>query len=148
MSYFGGVILSGVLATLAMTLVMYFVQWSKLANGDMIRALGSFFTPDPRKGFFIGLILHYTVGSILAFIYFIMFGIFSPQTETGFLTIGALMGLAHGFVVSFIMIILVAEHHPQERFRKVGFPVALLHIFGHVVYGTTLGYLAHRFHLT
>lgn len=147
MSYIGGVILSGILATFAMTLAMYFVQWSKLANGDMIRALGSFFTNDPRKGFIIGLILHYTVGSILAFIYFKLFSIFSLQTETGYLGTGALMGLAHGFVVSFIMIILVAEHHPQERYRKVGFPVALLHILGHVVYGTTLGYCAYRFHL-
>lgn len=147
MDYFFGVILSGFLATLAMTVALYFVHWSKLANGDMIRAIGSFFTNNMRQAFLIGLGLHFSVGIIIAFIYFKLFSIFDFKTEVGYLTGGSLMGLAHGFVVSFIMIIMVAEHHPSERYRRVGFPVALLHMLAHVVYGVTLGYLAFRWGL-
>lgn len=144
MNYIFGVILSGFLATLAMTFVMYFVHWSKLANGDMIRAIGSFFTDNTRKAFLIGLVLHFSVGIIIAFIYAKLFQIFDFKTELGYLTSGSLMGLAHGFIVSIIMVIMVAEHHPMERYRRVGFPVALLHLLAHVVYGVTLGYLFFR----
>ena len=49
------------------------------------------------------------------------------------------MGLFHGMVVGFVGVITVAEHHPLEKFKKAGFTVAVAHLFGHIVYGLSIG---------
>ena len=49
------------------------------------------------------------------------------------------MGLFHGVVVGFVGVITVAEHHPITKFKQAGFTVAVAHLFGHVVYGLSIG---------
>ncbi len=134
-------IVAGVLASLAMASFMYSVQIFGLANGDMIRALGSYAKKTYQGSFFPGLVIYLLGGIIFAAIYIFIwryFGITDPKT---IVMSGALLGTAHGFCVSFGLIILVAEHHPLEKFRHAGFGVALTHILGHIVYGTVLGFL-------
>jgi len=50
-------------------------------------------------------------------------------------------------VVSFALVVLVAEHHPLERFQKAGMGVAVAHLLGHLVYGLIIGLLAVWWHL-
>jgi hypothetical protein len=52
---------------------------------------------------------------------------------------GAVVGLIHGIVVSFILLAVVRDLHPLDQFRKAGLEVALAHIAGHVGYGFCVG---------
>jgi hypothetical protein len=50
-----------------------------------------------------------------------------------------LIGFLHGFVVFFLLINMVAEHHPLPEFREVGVGVAAAHLVGHIIYGLVVG---------
>jgi hypothetical protein len=50
-------------------------------------------------------------------------------------------------VVSLLLVIVVAEHHPLERFREAGFRVGVTHVAAHVVYGLVLGIAVSVFEL-
>lgn len=134
-------VVAGVLSSLAMASFMYSVHLFGLANGDMIRALGSYAKKRYEGSFFPGLLIYLVGGIIFAALYIFVWRYFGVTDPTTIVATGALLGLAHGFVVSFALIILVAEHHPMEKFRRVGFGVALTHIAGHVVFGAVLGFL-------
>lgn len=133
------VLLAGVVATACMTLCLYSIHWSGFANGDMVRALGSWVTRRYEDSLLIGLLIHFSAGAGFSLIYV------EAWQRTGFpattlgIPIGALFGLFHGSVVSLMLVMIVAEHHPLERFREAGFSVALTHIAAHVVYGLVIG---------
>ncbi len=59
-----------------------------------------------------------------------------------YLALGVLFGFAHGLVVSFMLVVLVAEHHPVARFQRAGLDVALAHLAAHIVYGFIVGLVA------
>jgi hypothetical protein len=50
-----------------------------------------------------------------------------------------LSGPFHGSVVSLMLVVLMAEHHPLERFREAGLRVAVTHVAAHIVYGFVVG---------
>lgn len=148
MSPFIAIVLSGIVATVVMTVLMYSVSWStKMANGDMIRTLGSFTTKSLDNALSIGTVIHAIAGISFAFLYYKFFTIMSMDTALSRMVGGAVIGAAHGIVVSIILIIVVAEHHPIERFRKAGFPVALLYLIAHILYGFMLGFMFNTFNI-
>jgi hypothetical protein len=61
-------------------------------------------------------------------------GFFPLVLAVGFL------GLAHGFVFSFVMVIL-GEHHPVDKFQNVSLQVAIVHFFAHIVCGVLIGFV-------
>jgi uncharacterized membrane protein YagU involved in acid resistance len=132
---------AGVVASFAMIVFMYAVTWTGIANGDMVRALGSIYTERYENSLLPGLIFFITGGIIFALIYAGVFSIFDFQYPRSYLYAGALFGFAHGWLMSFIMAVSVAEWHPLPKFHEVGFGVAITHVIGHVVYGATLGCL-------
>lgn len=133
------VMLVGVVATACMTLSLYSIHWSGFANGDMVRALGSWVTRRYEDSLPIGLLIHFSAGAGFALIYVLAWQWTGfPATTLG-VPIGALFGLFHGSVVSLMLVMMVAEHHPLERFREAGFRVALTHVVAHVVYGVVIG---------
>jgi len=134
-------VLAGLVATLGMSLVMYSIHAMGIANADMVRALGSLLTREKKKSMSAGFITHLVSGIMFAFPYAIVLSAFPQSHMVAPLALGALLGLFHGFVFSFVMIALVAENHPLEEYRKVGFSVAVAHIAGHVVYGVLVGLL-------
>ena len=135
------IVIAGILATAAMTLTMYLIHSFGLANGDMLRAIGSYVTKRYNKSLGMGLGMHLVAGVVFAVMYFTIWKTFEIYSPRVILLSGSVMGLIHGFIVSFFLVIIVAEHHPLERFRQVGFGVALTHVIGHVVYGLVLGAL-------
>jgi hypothetical protein len=137
--------MGGIVATTVMTLFMYLFHWFKLANGDMVRALGSFIIKREEGSFLPGLVIHMVGGIIFAFLYLWMWTLFPMEAPGHYIYLGAIFGFFHGLAVSFMLVIVVAEHHPLERFRRVGFAVALVHLVAHVVYGVTLGAFVGQF---
>ena len=72
------IVLCGILGTSAMSFVMWFITKEGIANADMIRAIGSVITDD-NSAFSTGLIIHYIVGIIVAFVYLLFISLFQPQ---------------------------------------------------------------------
>jgi hypothetical protein len=144
------VLLAGVAGTLAMTIFMYVCHWTKFANGDMVRAIGSVVTKKYEGSFGPGIAIHILNGIVFAFVYYYAWkelGILNAVDVTDAKVmpqIGMMTGFIHGFIVSFSLVIAVAEHHPLEQFRRTGFAVALVHILGHVVYGLIVALVVSR----
>lgn len=112
---------------------------SKLANGDMIRAIGSGITGSEKRAFSIGLVAHLIAGTFFGFLYALCLS-FAPAIGLfGYVLVTTGLGFFHGLVMCMLMIIAVAEHHPLEKFRSFGPAVAVAHLIAHVVYGASIG---------
>lgn len=138
------IIICGVIGTSAMSFVMWFVTKEGIANADMMRAIGSILTDD-ESAFSTGLTVHYIVGIILAFVYLLIISLFQPQSLWAYTGLGGMIGLFHGVAFAFLLVVIVAEHHPKESFRNAGLEVALAHLGGHIVYGLFVGLVAGLF---
>ena len=133
------IILSGILGTGGMSLVMWLITRSGLANADMVRAVGSIYTRSYENALLPGIIMHFTAGIIFAFLYVLFLSLFSLGSVGAYIGMGAMTGVFHGLVVSFLIVVLVAEHHPIEQFQKAGSEVAVAHLVGHIIYGLIVG---------
>ena len=135
--------LIGLLATTVMTAFLYFIHWAGFANGDMVRAIGSAITKRYDGSFWTGMAVHYVSGIVFAGIYVYILSLVPPLPDDQAIKmagLGALLGFVHGLVVSLGLVVVVAEHHPMEQFRRAGFGVALVHLAAHVVYGGVVGW--------
>jgi len=134
-------LLAGILAAAAMAVLLYSVRWLGMSAGDMIRAIGSYMTRSSRNAFAYGLVVYLLGGAGFAVIYVAIWSYFGFTDRNSLLLTGAAFGLVHGFLVSFWLVVLVAEHHSISRYRRVGFLVAISNMIGHVVYGAVLALL-------
>lgn len=133
------VIFAGLIATAIMSFLMETMTKSGIADADMVRAVGSIITKSYDESFKTGLVIQFSFGVFFSFIYFLIFGYFVPPNLFIGAFAGFAMGFFHGMVVSLGIIVVVAEHHPVERFRNAGFEVAVGHVGGHIIYGLILG---------
>ena len=132
-------VIAGVVGTGGMTFVMYLINKMGVTNARMVIAIGSIMTKTRENAIRVGLIMHFTAGVIFAILYTIFFSVYGISGLLQFVGVGFGFGFIHGFVMSFILVIAVAEHHPLEEFRDAGFAVAIAHVAGHLVYGTLVG---------
>ena len=138
-------ILTGVLATLGMTTFLYLSHAAGFANGDMVRAIGSAITRREENSLIPGLITHFFFGVVFSALYVFLLSmvpeaaIEGPDRTLRLVVLGAMMGFVQGLVVSIGLVIVVAEHHPVERFREAGVNVALIHLIAHVIFGAIVG---------
>ena len=133
------VVFAGLVGTFGMSLFMWLIHRTGIANADMIRAIGSMFTHSYENAFSPGLIIHFIVGTIIAFFYVLLINLLSPTSHIYSILAGAMIGLFHGVAFAFVLVISVAEHHPLEQFREAGFEVAIAHLAGHIIYGLIVG---------
>lgn len=131
-------ILGGILGTGGMTLILYAFHKAELANGDMVRAVGSLVTKKYENSIRPGLVIHFSAGIFFSILYTIVIDLFDPASLGIAIAFGISMGLFHGAVVA-LLLVVAAEHHPLEKFQKATFAVAALHWGAHVVYGFIIG---------
>ena len=135
-------IVAGILATAVMSSFLFLIHWGGFANADMIRALGSLLTRSEDNALIPGLVIHFTSGVVFAFVYLVFWSLWGFEALGTYLLLGAITGAAHGLVVSFLLVSLIAGHHPLPRFQEAGISVAFAHLLGHVVYGVVVGLIA------
>ena len=121
-----------------MVILMTLITRSGIMNADMGRAIGSFFTRSRSSSLLVGGIIHYTAGVVFAVLYLLLFQTVGAQGVWA-IAAGVLTGFAHGYVMSFILVSSVGQHHPLKEFQEVGIPVAVAHFGGHIVYGAIIG---------
>jgi hypothetical protein len=132
-------VVAGVVGTGGMTGILALIDRQGLANTRMEVAIGSIVTKSRTNATGVGLAIHFAAGICFAMLYtalFVVTGIHGIVNTTG---IGLIAGFVHGFAMSFILVVLVAEHHPLPEFREAGFAVAVVHVVGHVIYGALVG---------
>ncbi len=132
-------VVAGIVGTAGMSLAMWLITASGIANAAMIRAIGSLFTKSYDNSFEPGIVIHFISGILFAFLYVILISIIAPTSVAAAIGAGAMIGVFHGVAFSFLLVIMVAEHHPIEQFRNAGFEVAIAHFVGHVIYGLLVG---------
>jgi uncharacterized membrane protein YagU involved in acid resistance len=131
--------LAGFAGTSTMLMVMSILHQLKLANADMVRAIGSLYTRTFKGSLLPGLIIHYAFGLFFAYLYSLLVA-FSPIVTPGStIILSTFTGLVQGIVVGLALEVLVAVYHPVAEFKKAGFAVVIAHIIGHVAYGLTFG---------
>ena len=133
------IVISGLIATLAMEMVMRLITGMKLANADMVRALGSLLTRNYSTALLPGLILHVVFGVVFAFVYAMAVSFSPVDRPSALILITTVISIFHGLAFGVLLVILVAEHHPLPLFRKTGLRVVLAHLAGHITYGFCLG---------
>ncbi len=138
-------ILAGIIATAAMCVALFIIQWRGLAEADMVRAIGSIVTRNEQNAMPIGLVIQFVSGVGFAFLYIIVWSTLPIAEFQHYVLLGLVTGFAHGLVVSFMLVVLVAEHHPLPRFQNAGMGVAIAHLVAHVVYGLLVGLVAASF---
>lgn len=132
-------IIAGIVGTTGMSLLLWALTSSGLARAPMITAIGSMATGSQSNALIPGLIIHYIVGILIAFVYALLISLFSPMTLAAYIAEGGMIGVFHGVAFGFILVVSVAEHHPLKEFRDAGLEVAVAHFAGHVFYGLLVG---------
>ncbi|OGB67661.1 MAG: hypothetical protein A2Y94_09275 [Caldithrix sp. RBG_13_44_9] len=138
MSTLLAILVSGIVATTAMTTFLCLIDKSGRVNANMARALGSALTRSIETSLLPGLIIQYLAGLFFALVYIYALSRLQIVSLFSYLVGGGIIGFAHGFVFSFIMVIL-AEHHPVEEFQNASFQVAIVHFLSHIIYGLFIG---------
>lgn len=135
-------IIAGLIGTAGMTLFLTIVTKSGIAHADMVRSVGSLFTRSLDNSYKTGIIIHTGWGIFFGIIYTFIISNFNLSSIFLIISVGFLIGFIHGFAVSLLLVIAVAEHHPVEQFRTPGFAVAVAHFVAHLIYGTLVGIVA------
>ena len=136
------IIFSGVLATLGMSLSFTLFIFLILLLLELCISLDLFLHKVKKmKVLLIAWFFHFVFGIIFAFIYTLVLktipGII--KYSFSFLVAGAALGFIHGIVFALILLILVAEHHPVQKYRELGFGGAIYYFLAHIVYGLVFG---------
>ena len=58
--------------------------------------------------------------------------------------LGAAIGLGHGILVAFFVVIIVIEHHPLEQYRA-RFILVISQLISHIVFGITVMFFQSQF---
>ena len=157
-------LLSSVAAGLIATSIMVFFLYLPLAwQGnyyDVLGALGSAITRRiDAQARFLGALVYYGGGIFVSIFYgwvvlALIRGAFVPQlnilpglpTEINLVYpfLGAAIGLGHGILVAFFVVIIVIEHHPLEQYRA-RFILVVSQLISHVVFGITVMFFHSQF---
>ncbi len=136
-----GVMAAGLIATAVMTAFVLSFTYVGILSASPVDAIGSSVLGRIKGARLFGYALHATAGIVFAFIYA------SILYASGFIggvwpVVGAAgIGAAHGYVVSFLIVISVGENHPWAQYRDEGIGMGVVYLVAHILYGLALGTL-------
>lgn len=136
---FWSILVAGVIATTAIGLAVSLIHRSKITHRDFLQALGSMVTKQVQGSFFTGLLIHYFMGILFAFIYAYLISLAPIKSISEIIILGVCLGLFHGFGLYMFVAIAVASYHPLKKYKIKSGDVVAAYVLGHVVYGFFLG---------
>lgn len=131
----------GLLAAIVMNIFMRGVGRSFGRSADMVRALGSYFTGKLENASRTGTAIHLVAGAFFGIIYFVIIDSLGALALPHALFLGMGIGVVHGLLTSYVLMIYASERHPLEDFRKATLQEGALHFFGHIIFGGIVGLL-------
>lgn len=132
-------VVAGLAGASAMVIAIHLITRQTELKAAPLQVLGSVFTRSLDSALLVGSILHLVSGVAFAALYILIFAFFDVTSPIALIFFGSSLGAAQGFVISFFIITLVAEHHPIEQFRAKGVLVAVEFLLGHLAYGAVVG---------
>lgn len=133
------IVIAGILGSGCMAILLSLIHRKRFHEGDMVRVLGSAVTRSEENSLAPGLAIHLSAGILFAFIYAFTLSLSPAESLVGYVSVCTGIGFFHGLVMSMVLMIAVAEHHPLKRYRKVGPGVAIAYLVAHVFYGAIVG---------
>lgn len=151
-------LLSSIAAGLISTGVMVFFLYLPLVwRGDYYDVLGALGSAITRRldaqARFLGGLIYFGGGIFVSLFYgwvvlslmqttgivpqFIIFPGLPAEINLFYPLLGVAIGLGHGLLVAFFVVIIVIEHHPLEQFRT-RFILVVSQIISHVAFGATV----------
>jgi uncharacterized membrane protein YagU involved in acid resistance len=134
--------LCGLVGAFAMTAFMAGVSSAFSQRVDMVRALGSYFTGRMEGSLWLGRMIHAGSGLIFGVIYLVIMHRMDALAFPYPIFLGIGFGFFHGLLMAYCLMIFASERHPLEVYRKATLEEGLLHLVGHVIFGTVVGLLA------
>lgn len=130
---------AGIVAGLAMEIVLWALGRAGWAKADMIVALGGLLTHKRETAWRVGAIVHVSAAILFAVLYTLLMMKLGYTAMPNAMMLGAGVGFIHGLIVSLGLVWVVADQHPFEEFNEAGLAIGLSHVLGHVVYGGAVG---------
>lgn len=153
MDHMPEIALWSLIATVAMTTILYGSQGLGLSRLSLPFLLGTLFTENRSRAVVLGFVLYVLGGWLFAFLYFLVFASLD-SASAGF---GALLGVLHGLFLLVVALPLLPYAHPRmasehdgpvQHFRleppgfmglNYGRRTPLTTLLGQAVYGAVLG---------
>jgi len=137
---------AGLLGTTVLTVLISVPRWLGMKNVDMVRALGMAVgrDRDPERGFVAGLLVHYVIGILFAYIYLVGFGAFGFPLSA--LT-GAMVGIFHGGLAMLVVDRIILRRQPRtanvspethDRADDEARAAEVAQFVGHILYGAVV----------
>lgn len=131
--------ISGFVGAFAMTGFMLTVSSAYSKRVDMVRALGSFFARRSKGAQELGKKIHIASGLFFGMIYFFVMHLMGALAFPYAIFLGIGFGFFHGLIMSYVLMFYASEKHPIEEYRNATLEEGLLHLVGHVIFGTVVG---------
>lgn len=134
-------VLFGLIATLAMSLLLYAIGQSGAQGAEWVKGIGSSI-PTPAGGSQVpGAAIHVIAGIVFAYVYALLGRQFAFQVPGQMIALGVVVGLVKGIVASLVLGMLAFDQDPMGRVSQAGLGVGIVHAVGHAVYGLLVSVL-------
>jgi hypothetical protein len=131
--------LSGLVGLACMSGVLGLLSSAEALTVGPVRAIGTLFHPRRISAQSVGWMVHTLAAMAFGVLYTSFLKSITPPAEILYLLIAGSVGFAHGFIVFFMLIPLLAEHHPAQVVRDEGSTIGLLYIVAHIAFGLAVG---------
>lgn len=136
---------SGLVGAFAMAGFMSKVSSAYSKRVDMIRALGSYFTGKTEGADELGKRIHAVSGLFFGALYFVCMQLMGALAFPYSIFLGIGFGFFHGLIMSYALMFYASEKHPIESYRNATLEEGLLHLVGHIIFGTVVGLMGALF---
>jgi hypothetical protein len=131
------IVYAGIIATAALTLVLYLGYLLGLPEMDMVGLTGTMITPNRGAAYLVGTLSHFSVGVLMAVLYAWLWnrGVGEPNWWWG-LFYGAIHGL-----IAVVLLPMLLRLHPQRLVLTSEVGAAVSMILSHLIYGLLVAVL-------
>lgn len=131
--------IAGMIATLAMSLFVLSFSRTVILPLNPLVAVGTMVTRSRSEALKAGMLIHVCLGLGAAFFYAALLKAAGFVTGMTPIAAASLIGLIHGYILSFLIVISLGENGQTPGVRKQGMTQAGVYLFAHVLFGLTLG---------
>jgi hypothetical protein len=139
--FFYNAAVDGIIGSLVMSILMWLITNSGLANCNMIGAIGSMLTEDRNKENIYGAAIYLAGGISFSIIYNLLLSEIFVKSPYFMISASVFIGFVHGLVVSYAIIAVFSFRHTNRRFQNVSIGIGIAHLVAHMFFGFTVGVL-------
>lgn len=141
MEQIGVGVLVSLAAVVAMTSVLEAIRLSGIVPVHMVRTVGRVLTRNHADALGVGWMVHIIAGVLFGLFYIAVWSGFQFESTAVLTVVGALVGLGHGLVASFLLVAVLLDSRQAPAPEGSAFGTVVSHLLAHVVFGAVMGVL-------